>query len=186
MITGQIVGYARVSSETQSHECQVEKLECFGCTKIFHEKVSGATTERAQLAAALGYVREGDSLVVVKLDRLARSSVDLGNIAAQLSDKNVNLVVLDQAIDTSTPTGKLMFNMIAAFAEFERDLIRERCREGIDKAKAKGIRFGRKPKLSEVQITSMRAEFEAGVLSKNELSRKYGISKPSLYRLVNN
>jgi len=93
-------------------------------------------------------------------------------------------VVLDQDINTTTPTGKLMFTMIGAFAEFERDLINERCREGIAKAKERGVRFGRPKKLSDSQLSEMKAEFEAGVIGKTELANKYGISRPSLYRLV--
>jgi len=132
----------------------------------------------------LDYVREGDALIVTKLDRLARSAVDLGKIAAQLQEKGVDLVVLDQDINTTTPTGKLMFTIIGAFAEFERDLINERCREGIVRAKERGVKFGRRPKLSDEQLVELKAEFEAGIISEAALATKYGISRPSLYRLV--
>lgn len=184
MTTAHFVGYARVSTESQSHESQLARLEAFGCSKLFHEKYTGATTARSQLKALLDYVREGDTVVVTKLDRLARSSVDLGRISEHLQNKRVDLVVLDQDINTSTATGKLMFNMIGAFAEFERDLITERCREGIERAKAKGIKFGRRSKLTAAQLTSLKLECTAGALSKDELARKYNISKPSLYRLI--
>ncbi len=132
----------------------------------------------------MDYVREGDALIVTKLDRLARSAVDLGKIAAQLQEKGVDLVVLDQDINTTTPTGKLMFTIIGAFAEFERDLINERCREGIVRAKERGVKFGRRPKLSDEQLVELKAEFEAGIISEAALATKYGISRPSLYRLV--
>jgi DNA invertase Pin-like site-specific DNA recombinase len=129
-------------------------------------------------------VREGDKFVITRLDRLARSVGDLADIAKQLENKGVDLVVLDQQIDTSTATGKLMFNMIDAFAEFERDLINERCKEGIERAKAKGVKFGRKPSLSLSQLNKLKLEFKDGELGKKELASKYGISKASLYRLA--
>lgn len=179
-----IVGYARVSSEGQSLEQQDQKLRSYGCNKLFSEKVSGATSNRSQMKAAIDFVREGDKFVVTRLDRLARSVGDLANIAKALELKGVDLVVLDQEIDTSTPTGKLMFNMIGAFAEFERDLIRERCKEGIDRAIAKGIKFGRKPTLSTSQLKSLQTEFMAAEIGKSELAKKYGLSRASLYRLA--
>ena len=178
------VGYARVSSASQDLSAQTERLFAKGCRKIFKETYTGSTAQRKQLTAALDYVREGDTLVVTKLDRLARSVTDLGNIAKQLQDNGVDLVVLDQHIDTSTSTGKLMFNMIGAFAEFERDLIRERCQEGIEKAKRDGKKFGRKPKLTDKQLKTLKAEFNSEDLAKSDLARKYGISRASLYRLV--
>lgn len=184
MSNGLRIGYARVSTQGQSLDNQVERLTASGCEKLFTEKYTGARSDRKQLEAVLEYVREGDALVVTKLDRLARSAVDLGQIARKLESKGVDLVVLDQQIDTTTPTGKLMFTMIGAFAEFERDLIRERCQEGIAKAKDKGVKFGRPEKLSADQIQSMKLEFAAGKLSRKELADKYGVSRSSLYRLV--
>jgi DNA invertase Pin-like site-specific DNA recombinase len=184
MSQGQLIGYARVSTQGQCLDNQNSRLTEYGCYKVFAEKYSGSKSDRAQLKAALDYVREGDALIVTKLDRLARSAADLGKTAAQLEEKGVDLVVLDQDINTTTPTGKLMFTMIGAFAEFERDLIKERCREGIAKAKERGVKFGRRPKLSDEQLAEMKAEFEAGVVGKTELAVKYGISRPSLYRLV--
>jgi len=180
------IGYARVSSEGQSLSQQKQKLQAYGCNKLFSEKVSGATSDRAQMKAAIDFVREGDKFVITRLDRLARSVGDLANIAKELERKGVDLVVLDQQIDTSTPTGKLMFNMIGAFAEFERDLIHERCKEGIERAKAKGIKFGRKATLSASKVKTLKVEFETAEISKSELAAKYGISRASLYRLVKN
>lgn len=184
MAKGILVGYARVSSIGQNLETQRERLKQHGCTRIFEETYSGASADREQLRAALDFVREGDSLVVTKLDRLARSSVDLGNISAELQEKKVDLIVLDQHIDTSTATGKLMFNMIGAFAEFERDLIRERCQEGIEKAKSRGVKFGRAPKLTTAQLKQLKKEFNEGQIGKTELAKRYGISRASVYRLA--
>ncbi len=184
MSSSMVVGYARVSSEGQSLEQQDQKLQSYGCNKLFSEKMSGATSNRSQMKAAIDFVREGDKFVVTRLDRLARSVGDLANIAKTLERKGVDLVVLDQKIDTSTPTGKLMFNMIGAFAEFERDLIHERCMEGIERAKAKGVRFGRKPTLSSSELAKMRVEFASSEMGKSELAKKYGLSRASLYRLA--
>jgi DNA invertase Pin-like site-specific DNA recombinase len=178
------VGYARVSTKHQSLKQQVDRLHAVGCNKVFKEQISGVSSTRDELENLLNYVREGDSLVVTRLDRLARSAVDLGNIAKRLEQKRVDLIVLDQSIDTSTAQGKLMFNMIAAFAEFERELITERCREGIEKAKEKGVKFGRKRKLTDSQVSSLVYEFENRVMSRLELADKYSISVPSLYRIV--
>ena len=179
------VGYARVSSESQNLDNQIARLKADGCEEVYCEKYTGVNaSSRKQLNDALRFLRKGDALVVTKLDRLARSATDLGAIAKQLHEDGVDLVVLDQNIDTTTSTGKLMFTMIGAFAEFERDLIRERCHEGIQKAKAKGVRFGRPRKLTDRQLSELKAEFATADISKGELANKYGISRASLYRLV--
>jgi len=179
-----LVGYARVSSKSQATDNQIKQLTGFGCQKVYEEQFTGVSSDRPELNRVLKYVREGDSLVVTKLDRLARSATDLGVIARALEAQGVDLVVVDQKIDTSTPSGKLMFTMIGAFAEFERDLIRERCKEGIDKAKERGVKFGRPAKLGAQEIKSLKEEFESGTIGKSELARKYGVSRASLYRLV--
>lgn len=180
------IGYARVSTTSQDLTNQKEKLTDFGCEKVFSEKISGKNaSNREILQQVLDFVRDGDSLVITKLDRLARSVVDLGNIANTLSTKGVDLIVLEQDIDTSSASGKLMFHMIAAFAEFERDLINERCSEGREKAKEKGVKFGRKPSLKKTQVEDLKNEFENWNGSKKALAEKYGISRASLYRLVN-
>jgi DNA invertase Pin-like site-specific DNA recombinase len=178
-----IVGYARVSSVGQKLDIQIEKLQGYGCEKIFEEKVSGTTANRIQLQQCLDYLREGDSLVITKLDRLARSTFHLTQIANFLEEKKIDFVVLDQKIDTSTPTGKLLFNMLASIAEFETEIRKERQLEGIEKAKFKGVKFGAKKKLTEEEVEQMTQERESGVLVKN-LAKKYGISIPSVYRLI--
>lgn len=180
-----IVGYARVSTSDQKLDTQIDQLEAYSCERIFSEHFSGKSADKRQeLLSALSFVREGDILVVTKLDRLARSAVDLGRISEQLEKQKVDLVVLNQNIDTSTPTGKLMFTMIGAFAEFERDLIRERCAEGIAKAKEKGVQFGRKRKLTDAKVQQLRADYQSGELSRVELAQKYGVSRATLYRLA--
>jgi len=177
------VGYGRVSSIGQSLDVQKSKLKDFGCDKIFLDKHTGTTADRPKLKEIRNYVRQGDSLVITKLDRLARSTYHLTQIAEDLKEKGVDLVVLDQNIDTSTPTGKLLFNMLASIAEFETEIRKERQMEGIAKAKEKGIKFGRKSKLQEKEIAQLRRERENGVKI-SDLMSKYSISKASVYRLL--
>jgi len=175
------VGYARVSSTGQSLEVQRDKLR--HCDKLFQEKKSGKSDDRPQLQACLEYVREGDTLTVTKLDRLARSTRDLLNMANALQGKGVGLLVLDQDIDTTTPAGKLMLTLLGAIAEFENDLRRERQADGIALAKENGVRLGRKATLSDGQIEEMRQKRLAGVKIK-DLMEEYGLSKASIYRLL--
>ena len=141
------IGYARISTVGQSLDIQLDKLNRHGCDRIFEEKRSGGGSlgghaakrwrdEREALAQALTFIREGDQLVITRLDRLARSVLDLSQITAEIAAKKVDLVVLDQSIDTGSPTGRLLFHMLAAIGEFERDLIKERAAEGIARAKA--------------------------------------------------
>src|SRR5450432_1039099 len=135
------IGYARVSSVGQSLNVQLDKLQ--HCTKIFQEHISGVSGQQPRLKACLEYVREGDTLVVTRLDRLARSTLHLCQIAADLERKQVALQVLDQNINTADATGRLLFHMLAAIAQFETELRAERQYEGIQKAKSHGVQFGR-------------------------------------------
>ena len=177
------VGYARVSSLGQSLDTQTDKLTAFGCEKVFQEKRSGATREKREAVnAALEFCREGDMLVITKLDRLARSMSDLQDISKTLARKGVDFVVLDQSIDTTTPAGRLTFHLLGAVAEFERDLIAERRNEGIEKAKAKGVKFGRREKLNAAQLQELRAAYGAGDTRK-DLMQRFDISKSTFYRL---
>ncbi|TIC85218.1 recombinase family protein [Crenobacter intestini] len=179
------VGYARVSTTGQDLDTQLAKLEGMGCEKVFQEKVSGKTADnRTQLAAMLDFVREGDCVVACKLDRLARSVLDLNTIAKRLQEKGVDLIVLDQNIDTTTPTGRLLFNMLGSIAEFERDLINERTAEGRKAAVAKGVKMGRKPSLTEKKKEEMLTEAESWEGSKGELAKKYGVTRATLYRAL--
>lgn len=176
-----LVGYARVSSTGQSLEVQLEKLTGAACEEIFAEKRSGTTrAERVELDAALRFVRKGDVLVVSKLDRLARSVNDLSSIVADLDKRGVGFKVLDQAIDTTTSNGRLMLNMLAAFAEFETDLRAERQRDGIEKAKAEGRYTGRPATIQPDAVKALRAEG----LGASEIAKRLGIGRASVYRLL--
>lgn len=174
-----LVGYARVSSVGQSLEVQLDKLQ--HCDKIFQEKTSLVSGKRPRLEACLEYVREGDTLVVSRLDRLARSTLHLCQIAEQLEGKCVQLQVLDQNIDTRDATGRLLFNMLGAIAQFETELRAERQMDGIRKAKARGVQFGAQRKLTPKQIVEMRQRRAQGELIR-VLMRDYGVSKATIYR----
>ena len=182
-IMNQTIGYARVSSIGQSLEVQLDKLR--DCDKIFQEKRSGKQTDnRPELLKALDYVREGDSLVISRLDRMARSVIDLAKIAERLQKKSVALKVLDQSIDTGTSEGKLMFHMLSAFAEFENDIRRERQQDGIAKAQANGVRFGRKPVLSDDQQVTIRRLREDEGFTIAQLMERFQIGRTTVYRAL--
>lgn len=177
-----IIGYARVSSTGQSLEVQAEQLRIAGCTKLFEEKVSGTSQQgRAQLAMALDYVREGDTFVVTRLDRLARSMSDLRDIVDRLMAKGVEFKAIQQgAIDTSTSGGRLMLNMLAAVAEFETDLRRERQMEGISRAKAEG-RYRGRPK--SIDPSEVRRLLSTG-MGATAVAKTLGVGRASVYRVA--
>lgn len=177
-----LVGYGRVSSEGQSLAIQLDALHAAGCEKVFQEKRSGTTTsEREALAEASDFVRDGDTLVITRLDRLARSSVDLHNIIAKLTAKGVKFRCLQQAgIDTDSGMGKLVLAILGAVAEFETDIRKERQREGIEKAKANGVYKGRKP---SVDVSAVHALKASGVAS-SDIARQLGIGRTSVYRAL--
>jgi DNA invertase Pin-like site-specific DNA recombinase len=177
-----LVGYGRVSSAGQSLEVQLEALAAAGCEKVFKEKESGTSLDkRSALADALDFVREGDTLVITRLDRLARSSVDLHNILAKLTAKGVKFRCLQQAgIDTDTGTGKLVLAILGAVAEFETDIRKERQREGIEKAKAKGVYTGRKPSVDAAAVRSLKADG----LGPSQIAQRLKIGRASVYRAL--
>jgi len=154
------------------------------CDRIFSEKASAAPAKgRPELQKALDYVRDEDVFLVTKLDRLARSVVDLAGIVQKLEARKVDLIVMDQGIDTTTMYGHLQFNILAAIGEFERELIKERSMEGSLKAIARGVKFGAKPKLTKHEISELIRDFEAPGCSKADIAEHYAISRSSGYRL---
>jgi DNA invertase Pin-like site-specific DNA recombinase len=182
-----LIGYARTSTTDQEAglEAQVRDLGAAGCEKVFSERVSSIAAQRSQLADALEFVREGDTLVVAKPDRLARSVADLLAIVARLEGRGVALLVLSmggQAVDTRTPTGKLMLTMLGAVAEFERGLMLERQREGIAKAKAEGRYKGRKPtaRAKAAEVLEMHRQGIAVA----EIARRLEIGPASAFRIL--
>jgi DNA invertase Pin-like site-specific DNA recombinase len=176
------VGYARVSSTGQDLAVQLEKLR--GCDKVFKEKRSGVDGGRPELKHCLDYLREGDTLLVTKLDRLARSTSDLYRIVSQLTDKGVEFRVIDDpAINTSSRTGKLVMGVLALIAEFENDIRHERQMDGIAKARDRGVRFGRKPLIVAETIKNVRKLRKAGK-TVPEIMRATSLSKASVYRAL--
>jgi DNA invertase Pin-like site-specific DNA recombinase len=175
-----ICGYARVSSAGQSLDVQLEQLKAAGCEKVFSEKRTGTTTEgRDQLAEAIDWVREGDVLIVCRLDRLARSIIDLRKIIDRLAAKGVGFRCLQQgAIDTTRSDGRLLLNILASFAEFETDIRKERQADGIAKAKEAGVYKGRPASIDAEQI----AELRATGLGATEIAKRLGIGRASVYR----
>lgn len=174
------IGYARVSTFGQSLDAQIEALN--GCDKIFQEKISGSKRERPALDAALDYVREGDVLIVTKLDRLARNTSHLLELVEVFEAKGVTLQIKNIGIDTGTPTGRLMLTMIGAIATFEREIMLERQAEGIAKAKHDGRYKGRKPTAQAKKAELL--ELIANGMSKRQAASELGISESSVYRIL--
>ena len=184
-MTATVVGYARVSTSGQSLDIQLDKLKAYGCTRVFAEKRSGRQADgRPELQACLQFLREGDTLVISRLDRMARSILDLAKIADQLKKKAVALKVLDQAIDTSTSEGMLMFSLLGAFAQFENDIRAERQTDGIAKAKEKGVTFGRKRALTPEQCKRIRVLREEEKFSVPQLAERFNVGPATIYRAL--
>ena len=177
------VGYARVSSVGQNLDTQVAKLQAAGCSGIYQEKISGLDQNRPALKECLNYIRKGDTLVITKLDRLARSAVDLGKLVERFEKDNIGFVVLDQNIDTTTPTGKLLFHMLSAFAEFENNLRKERQADGIKNALDNGVKFGRPLKLN-TQLCKAIFEDRQNGRSISDLCDKYQLGQASIFRAL--
>jgi DNA invertase Pin-like site-specific DNA recombinase len=182
-MTSAIIGYARTSTVDQEAglEAQQRDLRAAGCTKLFSEQLSSVATKRPQLEAVLDYAREGDTLIVTKPDRLARSTADLLAITERLKAKGVALRILSMQMDTSTPTGKLMLTMLGGIAEFERDLMLERQREGIAKAKADGKYRGRAPtaRRKAAEVMALKAQGK----SADAIAAALGVSRSSVFRI---
>ena len=177
------VGYARVSTTDQNPELQLEALRRAGCDKLFTEKASGARDDRPELARILDDVlRAGDTLVVWKLDRLARSLKKLIATAEELEREKIGLVSLTESIDTTTPGGMLTFHVFGAIAQFERALIRERTTAGLIEARRQGRKGGRPPAMRGGDITAARAMMQEGSLPVRDIAKRMGVSVATLYR----
>ncbi|VWX52968.1 Integrase-like protein y4lS [Novosphingobium sp. 9U] len=177
-----LVGYARVSSVGQSLDLQVQALKDAGCQKVYQEKRSGKSgTERPELTKALDQAREGDTLVVTRLDRLARSVGDLHAIMGRLTAEGVSFRCLQQGgVDTSSSTGKLMLAILGAVAEFENDIRRERQKDGIEKAKAQGVYKGRPATIDAAKVQALKASGMGAAA----IAREMGIGRASVYRVL--
>ncbi len=178
-----IVGYARVSSLGQSLDVQVDKLRLAGAEKIFEEKRSGLDADRPALRRCLEYVREGDTLIFTRIDRLARSAEDLLRIVRELERRGVIMKVLDQSIDTSDAAGRAFLGMLAVFAEFETNIRRERQMDGVAKAKSRGTKFGRKRQVTDKVASQIREDRNAGK-TVPQIMKERGLSRASVYRAL--
>lgn len=184
-IVSMLIGYARTSTQDQKYslEAQVEELKAAGCKRCYQEEVSSVDAKRPELEKALDYIREGDILVVKKLDRLARSVADTVKIQEQLEAKKAGLKILDMEIDTSTPSGRLQFNLFAAIAQFEREVMLERQKVGIARAKAEGKYTGRQP-LSLKKKKQIRELAATAQKTRKQIAQEVGCGVASVYRVL--
>jgi DNA invertase Pin-like site-specific DNA recombinase len=178
------VGYARVSTQDQKPELQLDALKAAVCEKIFEEKASGAKRDRPELIAALDYLRKGDTLVVWKLDRLARSLKQLIETVELLEQRGIGFRSLTESIDTTTSGGRLIFHIFAALAEFERNIIRDRTTAGLDAARARGRVGGRPKALSEADLAAARALLADPAITTRQIAERLGVSLSTLYKHI--
>jgi DNA invertase Pin-like site-specific DNA recombinase len=179
---GHLLGYARVSTTDQQPQLQVDALQRAGCYRVFTETASGARTDRPTLTQLLDQLRPGDTLVVWKLDRLGRSLRHLVDTITRLADHGIGFRSLQEAIDTTTPGGKLVFHVFAALAEFERDLIRERTAAGLAAARARGRHGGRPPVMTAHQLQVAQEMFSSGRYTVAAIAKTLSGSRASIYR----
>jgi DNA invertase Pin-like site-specific DNA recombinase len=179
-----LVGYARVSTRDQNHALQLDALKAAGCERVYTEKASGAQRDRPELKAALDYTRAGDTLVVWKLDRLARSIRQLIETVEELERCKIGLRSLTEAIDTTTSGGRLIFHIFAALAEFERSVIRERTAAGLEAARLRGRKGGRPRRLSSADLVAARALLRDPEITVEEVARRLRVGAATLYRYL--
>lgn len=178
-----LIGYARVSTQDQNLELQIDALNKAGCQKIFEDKISGTRAERPGLTKMFEMLRGGDTLIVWKLDRLGRSVKQLVDLVNELHKQGIQFKSLTDAIDTGTPSGRFFFHVMASLAEMERDLTVERTRAGLETAKRLGRKGGRKPKMTDSKIQSAKKLLANGVPPK-DVAKNLGVSIPTLYRWI--
>lgn len=180
------IGYARVSTEDQNLDLQRDALTKAGCAQIYQERASGkgAGTDRPEWAQCVKALRSGDTLVVWRLDRLGRSLSELVRIVGELEQRGVGFLSLTENIETGNAAGKLIFHVFASLAEFERNLIRERTRAGLDAARARGRLGGRKPKLDAQQVHEIRTLLRDPKVNVADVARRYGVSRTTIYKHV--
>lgn len=176
------IGVARVSTRDQNPEAQQDALQAAGCERIFTDKASGKLARRPELDKALMVAREGDQLVITKLDRLGRSLKNLIELSEELRSRGIGLVVLDQGIDTETPAGRMFFQILGAIAEFEHALMSDRTLDGLEAARARGRTGGQKPKLGPRQAKLASEMYETGNYTVQQIADEFGVTRPTVYR----
>ncbi|MDR1926305.1 MAG: recombinase family protein [Endomicrobium sp.] len=179
-----LVGYSRVSTNDQSLDSQIDQLKKVGCERIFTDIVSGSKSERKNLTEMLDFVREGDTIVVCRLDRLGRGLKDLIDIITFLEKREINFKSISESMDTSTSTGKLLFHVAGAFAEFERNIIRERTNAGLASARARGRVGGRPKKMNVEQIQALKNMHQDKNISIKVITDTFGISMATMYNYL--
>jgi len=178
------VGYSRISTGEQNESLQTEALKSYGCDRLFHDTASGAFDDREGLKEAIEYCRSGDTLIVWRLDRLGRSLGHLIATVNQLKEKGVGFVSLSESIDTITPTGKLVFHVFGALAEFERSLIKARTVAGMQSARNRGVKMGRPSSLDQEKVKAVKELWAKGETSTAQLARMFGTSRATVYRAI--
>lgn len=179
-----LVGYARVSTDQQSTDGQIDSLKAAGCERVFTEAMSGTRADRPQLVEALAFMRPGDVLAVVRLDRLARSMRQLLTTVDGLQARGIGLRSLHENIDTTTATGRLVLHIFGALGQFEVELLKERTRSALAASRARGRIGGRPPALDQIKVTAARAMLASGNLTAAEVARQLGCAPSTLYRHV--
>ena len=179
------IGYARVSTEDQLQDAQLDALNSAGCERVYRENYSGKSKSRPELERMIDALREGDIVVVQRLDRLARSLKDLIELLDGFKQQGVQFISLNENIDTTTAVGELAFHMIGSIAQFERRLISERTKAGLDAARARGRKGGRKAKLSATDIKKAKALLSNTEITKAEVAEHFGVSRPTLNKWLN-
>jgi DNA invertase Pin-like site-specific DNA recombinase len=183
-MTSQRIGYGRVSTTDQNPDSQQDALTGAGVDQLFIEKFTGTKASRPELDRMLSQLRNGDTVIITRLDRLGRSTRDLLNLLAIFEDKKVALEVLEQSIDTTTAEGKLFFTMVGAFAEFEHSIMQGRTKDGLAAARARGRVGGRKPKMTPARIAEAKKLYEAQEKTVQEIADLFGVSRPTIYRAI--
>jgi DNA invertase Pin-like site-specific DNA recombinase len=177
-------GYGRVSTLDQNLEAQKDALLKAGVNQVFVEKITGTKASRPELDLVKQMLRQGDTLVITRMDRLGRSAKDLLTIVSELDERGVNLEIIEQRIDTKTAEGKLFFTMVAAFAEFEHSMMVSRTKDGLAAARARGRRGGRKAKLSPLQIKEIQKLYREKELTVQDIAEMFHVSRPTIYRVL--
>ncbi len=185
-MTKETFGYARVSTQQQQTQMQLDALNAHGCTTIYEEKESGSKRHRPELDEMLGKLRSGDSVVVYKMDRLARSLKDLLEIVGKIEDAGAEFISLNENLDTSSPSGRLIFNVFASISQFERENLILRTRSGLESARRRGRFGGRPKKLTDADVNQMAHLMDQPDRNVRGICERFGISRSSLYRLIQN
>jgi len=179
------IGYSRISTAEQDLQLQNDALRAAGCERIFSDVASGAKEERIELAKAVDHLRSGDTFLVWRLDRLGRSLKHLIQTVENLEEKEVGFVSLQEGFDTTTNGGRLVFHIFGALADFERELIIERTKAGLEAARARGRKGGRREKLDDSQVRTLKSMYDSKNHSIAEIGRTFGVSRPTIYRYLN-